>query len=58
MVIGLFASRSRSHDLQLRVHGLTGLLGSNFVANWSSNYRADSFYTLHAIFFNACTGIL
>jgi amino acid transporter len=58
MVIGLFASKARSHDLQLRVKGLTGLHGSNFVNNWGSNYHADSFYTLHAIFFNACTGIL
>jgi amino acid transporter len=32
--------------------------GANFRNNWGSNYRADSFYTLHAIFFNACTGIL
>jgi hypothetical protein len=37
---------------------LTGIDGSNFANNWGSNYQADSFYTLHAIFFNACTGIL
>jgi hypothetical protein len=34
MVIGLFASKSRSHDLQSRVKGLTGIDGSNFANNW------------------------
>ena len=37
---------------------MTGLDGQNFSNNWGSDYKADSFNTLHAIFFNACTGIL
>jgi solute carrier family 12 sodium/potassium/chloride transporter 2 len=40
------------------VPGLTGIEGQNFRNNWSSDYKSESFYTLHAIFFNACTGIL
>jgi amino acid transporter len=58
MVIGLFSSRSRSEALQARVPGLTGIHGSNYAANWGSDYKRDTFYTLHAIFFNACTGVL
>lgn len=58
MVIGLFSSRSRSEVLQARVPGLTGITGSNYADNWGSDYKRDTFYTLHAIFFNACTGIL
>lgn len=58
MVIGLFSSKSRGDTLSERVPGLTGLEGKNFRDNWGSNYKTDSFYTLHAIFFNACTGIL
>lgn len=58
MVIGLFTSKARSEDLQSLVPGLTGIDGENFKNNWSSGYKANSFFTLHAIFFNACTGIL
>jgi len=58
MVIGLFSSKSRSEKISARVSGLTGIAGHNFIDNWGSNYKSDSFYTLHAIFFNACTGIL
>jgi solute carrier family 12 (potassium/chloride transporter), member 4/6 len=58
MVIGLFSSKSRGEDLNERIPGLTGIDASNFRNNWGSDYQADSFYTLHAIFFNACTGIL
>jgi hypothetical protein len=38
--------------------GIDGLSGHNFVNNWKSDYKTNSFYELLAIFFNACTGIL
>jgi solute carrier family 12 (sodium/potassium/chloride transporter), member 2 len=40
------------------VPGLVGLRAENFENNWESNFQAHSFYSLHSIFFNACTGIL
>lgn len=58
MVIGLFASKRRGEYLNQEVPGLTGIDGVNFKNNWSSDYKAETFYTLQAIFFNACTGIL
>ena len=58
MLIGLFVSGARSESLQRSVPGLTGLSSENFKNNWVSDYHNYSFFTLHAIFFNACTGIL
>lgn len=58
MIIGMFSSPGRKVELMEKVPGLTGLDGENFKNNWSSDYKTNSFYTLHALFFNACTGIL
>ena len=58
MIIGLFASKSRSDSLQSLVPGLNGLDSQNFRDNWNSGYQNYSFYSLQALFFNACTGIL
>ena len=58
MVVGLFSAKARAHSIQEHVPGITGLSGHNFAENWGSRYKADTFYSLHAVFFNACTGIL
>lgn len=58
IVIGLLTSSARSDTLLSEVKGLNGLDSQNFSDNWSSSNEKYSFFTLHAIFFNACTGIL
>lgn len=58
MMVGLFTVKSRLESLLLRVPGLTGITSQNFSNNWGSGYKDNSFESLQAIFFNACTCIL
>mgnify|MGYP003683654315 CR=1 FL=1 len=54
--IGMLFSNLRKSDLP---DGVDGMSFSNFEENFSSGYREDSsFFTLLAIFFPACTGIM